>query len=90
MEYYHPEPTISQEIEPCPFGEGIHEKIDIVDKSSVRQVVSKGLKSLGPTKSIVIVAQGRQTSKAVTCAEIMKAKKTNAEIHQINRVAFIK
>ena len=89
MEYYKPEPTLSQEVEPDRFDSSI-QRLDIDSNLGVRHHVNQCLKMFGPNFPVILVAQGKGIPKAVSCAEIVKARKTDCQIHQLNSVGFIK
>lgn len=92
MEHYDPEPLIEQVMDPFPFdieNDPSYFQIKIEGKANrVRTLVNRGLKNFGSGKKIVFIAQGRDTTKAVSCVEIMKTyyKKPIYQITRINQV----
>lgn len=86
MENYIEEPLVFHTADPDPF-EGINfKKIQITETKTVNKIVQSGRKALLDGKAVVLSAIGRDSSKAVTCAEILKSKfftKSGLLIHQL-------
>ncbi|ODN00670.1 Ribonuclease P protein subunit p25-like protein [Orchesella cincta] len=93
MDHYASEPLIEQCSDPFPFdieNDPSYFQIKIENKSaSVRTLANRGLKNFGSGKKIVFIAQGRATTKAVSCVEIMKTY-YKKPVHQITRISQIK
>ncbi|CAL8095171.1 unnamed protein product [Orchesella dallaii] len=93
MDHYASEPVIEHSSDPFPFdveNDPSYFQIKIENKSaSVRTLANRGLKNFGSGKKIVFIAQGRATTKAVSCVEIMKTY-YRKPVHQITRINQIK
>lgn len=92
MENYSPEPVIEHYADPFPFdieNDPSCFQIKIDGKSTrLRALINRALKNFGSGQKIVFVAQGRLTTKAVSCVEIMKTyyKKPIYQITRINQI----
>jgi hypothetical protein len=86
MEYYSVEPLIFHCVDPDPFSDVSNlKRIQITETQTVRTIIHLGTKYFREGTSVSFAAIGRDCSKAVTCAEILKSnsKKT---VHQTTHV----